>query len=185
MQPDIFRVLPAFPWHKYTMKTTRVFIHGLESTGQGTKGVFFRQRYPGMIIEDFDGPFSQRMEKLESLLAGKDNLILVGSSYGGLMAAAYACLHEDRVRKLVLLAPALHLDSYEPYLKQTLQMPIVVFHGLRDDVVPMEAVRTIAGRLYANHTFNAVDDDHPLHETFPAYDWDALLEIGQECPTIL
>ena len=51
------------------MKLTRVFIHGLESSGQGTKGVFFRERYPDMIIEDYFGSFSQRMEKLEGLLA--------------------------------------------------------------------------------------------------------------------
>ncbi len=166
------------------MDMMRVFIHGLESTGHGTKGVFFRQRYPDMIIENFEGPFSQRMEKLNELLAGKDNLILVGSSYGGLMAAVYACQNEGRVKKLVLLAPALHLDSYEPFLGKTLQIPIVIFHGLQDDVVPLEAVRNVAGRLYSNHTFNAVDDDHSLHETFTTYDWDKLLEIGQTCPKV-
>jgi pimeloyl-ACP methyl ester carboxylesterase len=159
------------------MEITRVFIHGLESSGQGTKGAFFRQRYPDMIIEDFEGLFPQRMERLNGLLAGKDNLILVGSSYGGLMAAAYACIHEDSVKKLVLLAPALHLDSYAPYLQKALHMPIVIYHGLHDDVVPLEAVRAIAGQLYTNHTFNVVEDDHSLHETFATYDWDALLEI--------
>ena len=117
------------------MPSTLAFIHGLESTGRGTKGVFFRERYPEMIIEDFSGSFDQRMEKLESLLAGKTNLILVGSSYGGLMAAVYACLHEERVKKLVLLAPALHLDPYEPYLNKKLRIPIAIFHGLRDDIV--------------------------------------------------
>jgi hypothetical protein len=61
------------------MQPTRVFIHGLESSSQGTKGVFFRARYPDMIIEDFFGLFPQRMEKLEGLLAGKKDLILVGS----------------------------------------------------------------------------------------------------------
>ncbi|MBI4766235.1 MAG: alpha/beta hydrolase [Deltaproteobacteria bacterium] len=81
------------------MKPTGVFIHGLESTRRGTKGLFFRERYPDMIIEDYLGSFSQRMEKLEGLLAGKSHLILVGSSYGGLMAAVYACLHEERIKK--------------------------------------------------------------------------------------
>ena len=80
------------------MEPTCAFIHGLESSSQGAKGVFFRQRYPDMIIEDFEGPLSERMEKLKELLANKDNLILVGSSYGGLMAAVYACLHEEKVK---------------------------------------------------------------------------------------
>ena len=157
------------------MAPTLAFIHGLESSGRGTKGIFFRERYPGMLIEDFDGPFEQRMAKLEALLAGKEDLILVGSSYGGLMAAVYACLHEERVRKLVLLAPALHLEPFTPHLNKELQIPIVLFHGLQDDVVPIEAVRKIARRSFANHTFTALDDDHPLHRTFATLDWDALL----------
>ena len=118
------------------MKPTGVFIHGLESSGQGTKGVFFRERYPDMIIEDYVGSFAQRMEKLEGILAGRDHLILVGSSYGGLMAAVYACLHEDRVKKLILLAPALNLDSYQPCRKKKLYLPVTLFHGRQDEVVP-------------------------------------------------
>ena len=159
------------------MKLTRVFIHGLESSGQGTKGMFFRERYPDMVIEDFPGFFQQRMQKLESLLAGKTDLILVGSSYGRLMAATYACLHEDRVKKLILLAPALHLDEYRSWLNKKLLMPITIFHGLRDDVVPPAAVREIAERLFVNRAFHEVEDDHSLHKTFATYDWDGLLSI--------
>lgn len=157
------------------MIQTRAFIHGLESSSRGTKGTFFRERYPDMIIEDYFGEFSQRMEKLEDFLAKKNNLILVGSSYGGLMAAVYACLHERRVNKLILLAPALHLEPYKPFQDKTLHMPITIFHGLQDDVVPLEKVRTVARKLFINHKFNAVEDDHSLHNTFAALDWDTLL----------
>src|SRR5690606_6680664 len=94
----------------------RVFIHGLESFSMGTKGVFFRERYPGMIVEDFPGTFEERMKRLEGLLRGETGLILVGSSFGGLMAAVYACLHGDRVEKLILLAPAIHLDPFDRFL---------------------------------------------------------------------
>jgi pimeloyl-ACP methyl ester carboxylesterase len=159
------------------MQLVRAFIHGLESTSRGTKGVFFRECYPDMIIEDFRGSFEKRMEKLESLLAGKDDLLLVGSSYGGLMTAAYACLNEERVKKLILLAPALHLDPYRPYLNKKLHMPIAVFHGVRDDVVPLATVWAIAEQLFVNHTFTALDDDHALHDTFATLDWDTLLSI--------
>jgi pimeloyl-ACP methyl ester carboxylesterase len=159
------------------MKPTRVFIHGLESSSQGTKGVFFRERYPAMIIEDFFGSFSQRMEKLEGLLARKNHLILVGSSYGGLMATVYAGLHEERVKKLVLLAPALHSEHYQPYLKKKLYMPILIFHGRQDHAVPLEKVRAIAEQLFMNHQFNAVEDDHFLHDTFTTLEWDKLLSL--------
>ena len=91
----------------------RVFIHGLESSTQGTKGVYFKQHYPDMIVEDYPGTFRERMEKLTALLKDRDNLIVVGSSYGGLMAAVYACENEKRMRKLILLAPALNLEEFQ------------------------------------------------------------------------
>ena len=130
-----------------------------------------------MILEDFAGTFSQRMEKLEGLLAGKKPLILVGSSYGGLMAAVYACLHEERVAKLILLAPALHVEPYQPYRNKRLHIPITIYHGLQDDVVPLEAIRPIAEQLYPNHRFYAVEDDHSLHATFASLNWDELLSL--------
>jgi len=160
-----------------TMNTTRVFIHRLESTGRGTKGSYFRERYPDMIIEDYFGNFQERMETLEALLALKSGLILVGSSYGGLMAATYACLHTERVDKLILLAPALHLPEFDPCLGKKLPMPVTIFHGNKDEVVPLSAVREIAEGVFTHLTFTVVEDDHSLHDTFAALDWDALLSI--------
>lgn len=157
------------------MGVTRVFIHGLESSSQGAKGVFFRERYPGMIIEDYHGPLKERMEKLNRLLAGLDELILVGSSFGGLMAAIYACGNESRVRKLILLAPALHIVDLAPCLSRKVQIPVSLFHGIQDDVVPPEAVQAIARRIFARLDYHLVDDDHSLHATFPLMDWQGLL----------
>jgi pimeloyl-ACP methyl ester carboxylesterase len=157
------------------MKPTRAFIHGLESSSQGAKGTFFRKRFPDMIIEDYSGSFTQRMARLEELVAGKTELILVGSSYGGLMAAVFACIHEERVKKLILLAPALHLAPYKPLLNKRLHIPIKIFHGLQDEVVPIVAVQAIAEELFVNCKFTAVEDDHSLHNTFASLEWDALL----------
>jgi pimeloyl-ACP methyl ester carboxylesterase len=130
-----------------------------------------------MIIEDYEGPFSKRMEKLENLLGEQNDLILVGSSFGGLMASVYTCRHEDRVKKLILLAPALHLEFYRPYRNHPLDIPVVVFHGLRDTIVPLEDVRNIAEQRYRNCEFNAVDDDHVLQDTFASIKWDFLLDL--------
>ncbi|MBN2568214.1 MAG: alpha/beta fold hydrolase [Deltaproteobacteria bacterium] len=157
------------------MNLTRIFIHGLESSSKGTKGVFFRETYPGMIVEDYPGSLEKRMEKLNRLLTGRNDIILAGSSFGGLMAAIYACENEDRVRKVILLAPALHLEDFHPYLGKRLNMPAVVFHGTRDEVVPLSLVRRITENIFKNITYNVVDDDHPLRETFLSYDWDNLL----------
>ena len=137
--------------------------------------MFFRARFPDMIMEDYSGLFHQRMEQLVAFLAGKSDLILVGSSFGGLMAASYASLHEEEVKKLILLAPALHLDLYRPYMNKKLLMPVDIFHGMRDEVVPLAAVRNIAEQVYANCTFTVLEDDHSLHDTFPTLDWNNLL----------
>lgn len=158
------------------MTGTRVFIHGLESTSQGTKGVYFRERYPEMIIEDYTGSLARRLEKLEADLAGKENLIIVGSSYGGLMAAIYACRHPGKVRRLILLAPAINLEEFNPYAGQVLTTPVHLYHGRQDDVVPPGEVRAVAERIFNNLNYCLVEDDHSLHETFPKMPWDELLK---------
>ena len=158
---------------------TRVFIHGLDSSSRGTKGNFFRERYPGMLIEDYRGPLKERMAKLERGLFGKSDLILVGSSFGGLMAAIWACRNEARIRRLVLLAPALgHVDFSD--CRQPLQIPVTLYHGRYDDVVPPEPTRQIAARLFADLDHHTVEDDHNLHRIFPNLDWDTLLEIPKQ-----
>ncbi|MFA5182394.1 MAG: alpha/beta fold hydrolase [Syntrophales bacterium] len=158
------------------MMPTKVFIHGLESTSQGTKGIYFRERYPEMIIEDYTGPLEARMEKLEAVLTGKEDLILVGSSYGGLMAAIYACRHPGKVSRLILLAPAINLEEFEPYAGQVLTMPVHLYHGRRDDVVPPGEVRPVAEAVFSELTYSLVEDDHSLHETFPGLPWEELLK---------
>lgn len=156
--------------------TTRVFIHGLDSSSRGTKGSFFRERYPGMLLENYPGPLEERMAKLERELSGKGDLILVGSSYGGLMATIFACGNEARVRRLVLLAPALdHADFSD--CRQPLQIPVTLYHGRFDNVVPPGPTRQIAARLFANLDHHIVEDDHNLHLIFPKLNWDTLLEI--------
>lgn len=155
--------------------TTRAFIHGLEGSSQGTKSQFFRKRYPDMLIEDYTGGIEERMEKLHRILTGRKDLILVGSSYGGLMTAMYACDHEEKTRRVILLAPALNLEEFRPYRDRTITIPVSLYHGSRDDVVPVEDVREIASRVFTDLTYHIVDDDHPLSETFPSFGWDTLL----------
>ena len=157
------------------MDTIRVFIHGLESSGQGTKGTYFRKRYPDMIIENYPGNLGDRMDKLCGILTDKRDLVLVGSSYGGLMAAMYACNNEHQIKRLILLAPALNLEEFKPYLTREIEVPVILYHGSRDDVVPLKPVHGIASKIFQNLSHHIVDDDHPLSETFTSFDWDNLL----------
>jgi predicted esterase len=155
--------------------TTRVFLHGLDSSAQGTKGRFFRERYPEMIVEDFSGTFEERMFKLNSILTGKSDLIMVGSSYGGLMACVFSCREPERVKKLILLAPALNHMPPEIYLDKKLHFPVIIHHGSQDEVVPPGPVRDIASKIFTNLSYHLVSDDHSLHATFARLNWEELL----------
>ena len=157
------------------MENTLVFIHGLESTSQGNKAQYFRKLFGQMIIEDYTGDFETRMRKLKQILNGKDHLILVVSSFGGLMAARFALDHETRVRKLILLAPALTIEGFESAVKQKLQIPVILYHGMKDDVVDPSAVKIIAEKTFARLEYHLVDDDHPLTNIFSQLEWPKLL----------
>jgi len=157
------------------MENTLVFIHGLESTAQGAKGQFFRQFFPQMIIENYTGDFAARMRKLDGLLSGKNDLILVGSSYGGLMAVQYAMENENRVKKLILLAPALTLPEFKADSNKILKIPVIIYHGTNDDIVNPHIVKKIALKYFSNLEHHFEEDDHPLHVSFPLLDWKTLL----------
>lgn len=157
------------------MEQTLVFIHGLESTSQGNKAQYFRKLYPQMLIEDYTGDLETRMRKLESVLQDRRHLILVGSSYGGLMAARFALDNEACIQKLILLAPALNIEGFEKAVKQKLHIPTVLYHGTKDDVVDPAAVRKIAEKTFEHLEYHLVEDDHPLSAVFPTLPWPALL----------
>lgn len=135
-----------------------------------------------MIIGNFRGPFQERMDKLEKLLANKTSLILVGSSFGGVMGAVFAGKYPTRVKRLILLAPALTFQEFRANLNKRIHVPTMIVHGRRDDIVPVEPVRQIARQVFAQLTFYLVEDDHVLTTTFPDLDWDDLLMDKEEGP---
>jgi pimeloyl-ACP methyl ester carboxylesterase len=155
--------------------TVTIFVHGLESSNKGTKSIFFREKYPDMIIPNFMGDLEARMEKLESVLSGKTNIRLVGSSFGGLMASIFAMRNESRVENMVLLAPAINLMHFTRHERKQVSVPVWIFHGTNDQVIPLEEVEPVARETFADLSFNAVDDDHFLHKTFKTIDWDGIL----------
>jgi len=153
----------------------RIFIHGLESSNQGTKAVFFRDKYPDMILPTFEGTLPARMEELNRTLAGKSEIRIVGSSFGGLMAALFAMENPSQVMRMILLAPAINMIESAPGKKERVSMPVSIYHGTEDRVIPLSEVQRMAPKFFADLSFHAVDDDHYLHRTFKALDWEALL----------
>lgn len=153
---------------------TACFLHGLESSGAGTKGQWFAERFPAVLRRDYHGDLDQRLEQLTDQVAGHDDLILVGSSFGGLMAATFAARHPGRCRRLVLLAPALTFAAYQPP-SEPLDVPTLVVLGVHDSVCPADRVLPLARATFRNLEVRLEDDDHLLSRAFPLLDWAALL----------
>ncbi len=155
--------------------TVRIFIHGLESSNQGTKGLFFKEKFPYMIIPNFPGTLQERMQKLNGTLSKKSGIRLVGSSFGGLMAAMFAMDNESRVDRMILLAPALNLMGFSDAHERETSVPTWIYHGKDDEVIPLETIEGVAKKTFRHLTLHAVDDDHYLHKTFKSIDWQELL----------
>jgi alpha-beta hydrolase superfamily lysophospholipase len=91
------------------------------------------------------------------------------------MAALFALDNEPRVDRLILLAPAINMGPFSQSFKGPLKIPVQIFHGTNDEVIPLEDVRRIAWNRFQNLVFHEMDDDHSLHGTFKTLDWDELL----------
>lgn len=158
------------------MSLNMIFLHGLESSSRTYKAGVIRNFFPDLVVPDFTGSLEDRMGALYPIMGDKKDWSIIGSSFGGLMAAIFTCEHPDQVRKLVMLAPALTLPGFAPYLERgTVSVPTTVFHGTQDTVVPLEEVRAIARKVFSKLTYEIVDDDHRLHRTTDRLDWKAIL----------
>ena len=155
--------------------TKLTFIHGLEGSSSGIKATLLRGLFPGILIRDFHGSLKERMTVLFELLGDEGGWTIIGSSFGGLMGALFACERPDQVKKLVLLAPALIWPDFASSPPAPVSVPTVVYHGLRDEIVPLEPVRQLAETVFQEVDFHAVDDDHGLYQTVHQLDWQDLL----------
>lgn len=138
-----------------------VFLHGLESTPYGSKYQALRAVWPTVLAPDTQGvlDLEQRLAIVERELAGLDDLVLVGSSFGGLVAVLFTDRHPERVHGYVLCAPALHRGH--PDAVTRVPAVAVVLHGRADDIVPIEASRVFCRRFGIELV--EVEDDHVLH----------------------
>lgn len=153
-----------------------LFLHGLDSSSMGTKGSYFREHFPHMLLPDFTGSLGERMAQLDAITRNRHDLLLVGSSFGGLMAAIHALEQPERTAKIILLAPALNFPEFQPYSESKTAVPAMLFQGRRDTVTPLAAIRPAAEQIFLNLDFHELDDDHLLHNSFHTINWGALLD---------
>ncbi len=154
-----------------------IFLHGLFGSSQGFKAQLLRSQFPGMVIPDFEGDLEERMAQLAPILDRQPVWTVIGSSFGGLMAALAASRQPGRVRRLVLLAPALIWPDFAAHPPAPVDVPTLAYHGSRDDVIPLAAVQPLLEQVFTNLELHVVDDDHSLHETVKGLDWPALLSL--------
>ena len=161
-----------------------IFIHGLESSGKGFKGQLLRRIFPECLTPDFKAYsphmsinflLEKRMNQLSKILEEKNSWIIIGSSFGGLMAALYTYNHPQKVKKLILLAPYLSSSLLNPKDFSPIDIPVIIYHGKNDNVVSMKNSRILAQKLFINLTYNIVDDDHKLQKTTKNIDWKRLI----------
>ena len=103
------------------------------------------------------------------------DIMLVGSSFGGLMASLFAMENESMVKRIILLAPAINLIKFVNQNSKIISIPVCIYHGTEDVVIPLTEVEPVAKKTFRNLSFNVVEDDHFLHNTFKTIDWDSLL----------
>lgn len=152
------------------------FLHGLDSSNHGTKGKYFTTNFDHVICPNFSGNLDQRIQQLSSICSSHDDLTLIGSSYGGLMATCYAIDNPLKVKKLVLLAPALNFENYSPPTNK-INTPTLLVVGEDDTVTPPKEVVPLAKKSFSELEIIMPEDDHMLHRSFPELDWKAILEI--------
>lgn len=128
------------------------------------------------MIADYQGTLADRMELLEEQCRPYDELILVGSSFGGLMAVNFAIHHPDKCKKMILLAPALNFDGF--VLPQNpLIIPTVIIIGEHDTVTPPSIVLPLIKKCFTHPEIRICADDHLLADVFQALDWPRYLSF--------
>ncbi len=153
-----------------------IYLHGLESNSQTHKAALVRAVYPDLVMPDFIGSLDERMRQLYPILGSASNWTLIGSSYGGLMAALFSTRFPAQVRKQLLLAPALMLPEFAENLPKPIDVPTIIIHGRQDTIVPVDAARPLAEKVFRQLDYRLVDDDHRLHQTADNLDWKSILE---------
>ncbi len=153
-----------------------IYLHGLESNSQTYKAALVRAVYPDLLVPDFTGSIDERMRQLYPILGNESNWTLIGSSFGGLMAALFSTRHPAQVRKQILLAPALMLPEFAGSLPEPIDVPTIIIQGKQDTVVPAKANQPLAEKVFRNLDYRLVDDDHRLHKIAEQLDWKHIIE---------
>ncbi|MCC5855746.1 MAG: alpha/beta fold hydrolase [Idiomarina sp.] len=140
------------------------FFHGLESGPHGQKYQLLKAEYAQLRSPDFQGmDLETRLLHAEANTRGTQNLVVIGSSFGGLVAARLYSAYPERFKGLVLLAPAVHTEEGDRIARMPDAQYVRVIQGQADDVVPHERVAAFCRRF--DLPLMTVEDGHRLAES--------------------
>lgn len=115
----------------------RYYIHGYLSNPESTKGKLFKEQLQAKPVRYRDCKpeeliVSDCLDRISQEIKDDDNAVLIGSSFGGFLAATTAVKHTN-VKTLILLNPAI----IPPYVNlSTVQgMPPHILSEMKDDTL--------------------------------------------------
>ncbi len=92
------------------------------------------------------------------------------------MATCYARRQPEKIASLILLAPALNFENYQPPA-EPLRIPTILIIGRHDTVTPAAKVIPLSKETFADLEIRIEDDDHMLHKSFSTLNWSHFLNI--------
>lgn len=158
------------------------YIHGYMSDPNSTKGTLFKEKLNAIAIkyrdcEPEDLVISDCLKSIKKEIKDDKNVVLIGSSLGGFLAAKTA-LENPNVKQIILLNPAIIPPSVDTtkiqgmpqrilsdiqdirLFKEKITSKIFILIGTKDDVIPIKwgtefamAQEAIVRFLYDDHSF--------------------------------
>ena len=156
------------------------YIHGYQSTPDGEKGTLFKEKLDVIAIKYRDCEpenliIADCLKRISDAIKNDENVVLIGSSLGGFLAASTAINHSN-VKKLILLNPAIippstNLDNYQSVprniledmidtrlFEKRLDAEITILRGTEDEIIPNTWIVEFATSQEATVKF--FHDDH-------------------------
>jgi predicted esterase YcpF (UPF0227 family) len=156
------------------------YIHGYKSSPNGAKGVLFKKKLDAMAIKYRDCEpeeliISSCLNRINITIKNDKNIVLLGSSLGGFLAASVA-IDNSSVKKLILINPAIPPPStnFENFnevpkriheamvehrlFEKKIFADIIILRSTQDEVIPDSWVLNFA--KYQEATVMFFHDDH-------------------------
>jgi predicted esterase YcpF (UPF0227 family) len=156
------------------------YIHGYMSNPESVKGLLFKEKLKAVPIkyrycEPEDIVISDCLKEIKKVIEKDKEVILIGSSLGGFLAAKTA-LENKNVKQIILLNPAIIppyvdiskiqdmpkqilLDMQDKNLfEKKIKTIIYIIVGTKDELIPVNWPIEFA--LFQNATIKFLSDDH-------------------------